>query len=561
MKSTPVHHKTVVDPITVSEHVASSFRIASEELDRLTFGPVRAIVTASAVIFAIGTAEGYTQLRPVTTTVAKPQQWGSRTKFILRYAGMQIIPSVIWDTQPAATIAKHIHFDLSQLYSRTDMPTAKILRINRLTAFRGAVAGGVLLSQVLSLTNLLQQCRSRYSERIFAGKEPPLACTYEQNEEPGVVIRLAGIESDVTNYSMALMGRRKLWPIFEYSKNCSVKSLVREHATSDHHPAANVPIYWQVNDRQYSRPDSWLGMYIPKTWLFETKRSSSENESSRLLIIEADVTPGDGSSFMDRDHYLSRDLDLREVGQAFHCLASLAPEIGRDEDNKIKRLSPGAEIEDPRVLRVLLVDQDAKVEGGGGALLSVREFVSELCISDVVINSRAAVVHSLISWLNGAYADTSSKPTTVMTLSKSWKKNPVILETHSREWFVCIHKELGKHGFEVIDRHDVSAEDAKAIPMLVFERTSADTVYRVRALVKAGITRPEKVCALLEDHGGLEKLRALKMTQVSFLCPSLIYHNAFAFVRRRAMEGSTPSEIQRDLDSGRLWEDFDEFQF
>jgi hypothetical protein len=279
-----------------------------------------------------------------------------------------------------------------------------------------------------------------------------------------------------------------------------------------------------------------------------------------MLILEADATPGDGSSFLDGDHYLNRDLDLREVGQAFHCLASLAPEIGSDEDNKMKILSPGAEIEDPSVLRVLLVDQDAKVEGGGGELLSVREFVSELCISDVVINSRAAVVHSLIYWLNRSHAATSSKPT-VMTLSKVWKKNPVILETHSREWFVCIHKELAQHGFEVIDRHDVSAEDATTIPMLVFERTSADTVYRVRALVKAGITRPEKVCALLEDHGGLEKLRALHMPQVSSLCPSLIYHNAFAFVRRRAMEGSTPSEIQRDLDSGRLWEEFGEFQF
>jgi hypothetical protein len=553
MKSTPVHH-TVVEPITASEYVASSFRIASEEMDRLTFGPVRAIATASAIIFAIGTAEGYAQLRPVTT-VAKPQ-WGSRTKFILRYAGMQIIPSVIWGTQSAATIAKHIHFDPSQLYSHTEMPTAKILRINRLTAFRGAVAGGVLLSQVLSLTNLLQQCRSRYSERIFAGKEPPLTCTYEQNEEPGVVIRLAGIESDVTNYSMALMGRRKLWPVFECSNNFSLKSLVREHATSDRHPAANVPIYWQVNDRQYSHPESWLGMYIPKTWLFHS--SSEDEKSSRLLIIEADATAGDGSSFLDGDHYLTRDLDLREVGQAFHCLASMVPEIGRDEDNKMKRLSHGAEIEDPRVLRVLLVDQDAKVEGGGGELLSVRKFVDELCISDVVINSRAAVVHSLISWLNGAYAAASSKPT-VLTLSKLRKKNPVILETHSREWFVCIHKELAKHGFEVIDRHDVSAEDAKTIPMLVFERSSADTVYRVRALVKAGITRPEKVCALLEDHGGLKKLRALGMPEVSFLCPSLIYHNAFAFVRRRAMEGSTPNEIQRDLDSGRLWEDFHEF--
>ena len=83
----------------------------------------------------------------------------------------------------------------------------------------------------------------------------------------------------------------------------------------------------------------------------------------------------------------------------------------------MKRLSSGAKIEDPIMLRVLLVDQDAKVlvEGRGGKLLSVREFVSELCISDVVINSPTVLVQSLISWLNGAFAAATSSEPTVMT--------------------------------------------------------------------------------------------------------------------------------------------------
>jgi hypothetical protein len=48
-------------------------------------------------------------------------------------------------------------------------------------------------------------------------------------------------------------------------------------------------------------------------------------------------------------------------------LSGILPWLGKyidDEDKKKKRLSPGAEIEDPGLLRLLLVDQDAEVEGG-----------------------------------------------------------------------------------------------------------------------------------------------------------------------------------------------------
>jgi len=541
----PVHHGMLFP----QEAAAASLRVATAELDQLTFGPVSAIGTASAAIFAIGTLEGHTQLRPASSLSSSLSAGvGDRMKFVLRYAAAQVIPSVIWGTQPAHVVAQHIKMDTAHLYSSGagDMPTGKILRINRLTALRGAVAGSVLLSQVLSLTNLIQQCRKRYSDRIFAGKEPPLEASYEndgssESWRPGVVVRLAGIESDVTNYSMGLMGRRRLWPIFEDPTNATVKSLVRQYGAGSEITPARVPIFWQVDSGQYSLRDSWRGLSIPKSWLFT---SSSETQATTpKLIIEADATPGDGSSFLARD-VLKFDLDLREVGQAFHQLALLAPDI--------QTMCPGDEADNPEVLRVLLVDEDSPMVLGSGQVLKVRDFAAELGLADVIIDSRMSVVRSLTSWLDGTYARVQKDGVQV---KKSRGRRPVILETHSQLWYLRFKEELRKHGYETIDRHDV--KEVGSIPVLVFERTSADTVNRIRALVTAGITKPENVCALLQDHRGLDELRSLNMPQVSFICPSQIYHDAFAFVRSKAMKGHSVEEIQDELDKGKVWDDLD----
>ena len=545
--------RRAIEPRTVPEYITSTARVATSEINQLTFGPLSAIGSASAVIFGIASFEASCQLIPKdasSSPAIKSTSSFSRIKFIVRYAVAQIVPSVIWGTQPAHVVAKHINFDSANLYS--SLPPANLLRMNRYTALRGAVAGSVLLSQVLSLTNIFQQCRKRYSERIFAGKEPPLECTYDpmySNKEPGdgTVIRLAGSESDVTNYSMGIMGRRALWPIFEDPANPTVKKLVKQHSVIGSSGMAEVPTFWQVNNGQYSQSGSWDGLEIPVSWMFETKENTSSSKNLRL-IIEADATPGDGSTFLEEEiEHL--DLDLREVGQAFHHLASLA--FG-GQDRWIPQCK---EIDDSRILRVLLVDMDATMVTGSGKRLRVGDFVTELELADVTINARAAAVHSLVSWIKSKHA---TKKTVLFPRRKTV---PILLETHSSEWFDCIRRELAKHGYDVLDRHEVSVEQAKNLPILVFERTSSDTVYRVRALVKAGLVAPENICALLQDHSGMEELKSLNMPKVSYLCPSQIYHNAFAFVRDQTVQGKSPAEIQKALNSGTLWDEFDEFNF
>ena len=122
------------------------------------------------------------------------------------------------------------------------------------------------------------------------------------NKEPGdgTVIRLAGSESDVTNYSMGIMGRRALWPIFEDPANPTVKSLVKQHSVIGSSGMAEVPTFWQVNNGQYSQSGSWDGLEIPVSWMFETKDNTSSSKNLRL-IIEADATPGDGSTFLEKE--------------------------------------------------------------------------------------------------------------------------------------------------------------------------------------------------------------------------------------------------------------------
>lgn len=54
------------------------------------------------------------------------------------------------------------------------MPPKRVLWTKILCALRGAVAGSVVLSNVIALTSLWQRAREDYAERIRLGREPPL---------------------------------------------------------------------------------------------------------------------------------------------------------------------------------------------------------------------------------------------------------------------------------------------------------------------------------------------------------------------------------------------------
>ena len=260
-----------INDVTSQERTASHFRQASDAFDRLSVGPISAISAGVTVVFGIGFVEGMLNLRPLDDSLSARNASKmsvlhhpavSRFHFAVRYGIHQVLPSVIWYTHPASLIASHIGFDKRQLYHiSTDnktagsvknflaFPTSRQIWLSNLVALRGAVAGSILLSQVLSVTTVLQESRKAYSDKIFAGEEPPLECTYnfhsamarsgnrtelgtEQTGNNGVTIRLAGRESCVTAYGMAIMGRRRLWPVFEDPGVDMVQTMVKQHATN-----------------------------------------------------------------------------------------------------------------------------------------------------------------------------------------------------------------------------------------------------------------------------------------------------------------------------------------
>ena len=137
---------------------------------------------------------------------------------------------------------------------------------------------------------------------------------------------------------------------------------------------------------------------------------------------------------------------------------------------------------------------------------------------------------------------------------------PVILETHSQAWFTSIRDELRQHGYMVLDRSDVVDRNSKQdgpldFPVLVYERSSADTVDTIHAMVDVGVIRADRSCALLSDHRGLKAIATVGLPQgATYMCSSEIYHSAYQFVRDLAVAGKSLKEIQARTNAGEAWE-------
>ena len=397
-------------PTPESRQVAQ--RLRDDTINRLANGPLYAIFGGTLSVVTIGLYEGLVMLKPTLASTASTTSTGTaasaatptvstpsfytKFRFVVRYSIAQVIPSVVWATQPAAYVAEHMGLSKSTIqtlvYSGADaLPPSRFLTQNRLMAIRGAIAGSVLLSQVFSLMNVAQASREAYRQRVYAGKEPPL-------EEPpmrrlqrpgvtasshGVVVRLAGIHSDVTQLTMDRESRHKIFPIFEQSSVLDVQELVRDHGSSTSPNGRNgvntegkatgastndgeanlFPVYWQVDNGRYSLNSSWKGMYIPSHWLFSRTSSPS---SPLLLVLEADGSSGenDACSLMNK---LSNELDLYEIAQGFTRLSSMAQMSHSNNNNNSSSSNSNNSSESTvEVLRVLLVDTLAEIESGGG---------------------------------------------------------------------------------------------------------------------------------------------------------------------------------------------------
>lgn len=591
----------------VRQHAPSDWdithRVARYAFDRLTFAePASAVGLGTVAVGTIAAAEGSLFLHQ------PPQlKWHVRARFIARYASYNIIPSLIWGTQAPTAIVSSSSYLSEQmkptnqwLYSATTLPSKQALWIRMLCSLRGAVAGSVVLSNVIVMTSLWQRAREEYANRIRLGREPPLISSRQSSSssrQGGCTIRLAGVHSDVTELSLHRRGPGSLWPVFEDAT--LVQRLVARYAEPHTKQLPRVPVYWQVDDGQYSKATSWDGMKVPEQWLFAVQ---GERERTRMLYLEADATSGDESalSLQHRAHYYDEkdiaegqwhggrkrwkwdhlyrgkgsynfaftnnmgddslsgvsfsdlDLDLKEVAQGFRRLADLAQ----------KEASDGSSLQ---IRRVLLVDPTVIIESGGGRQTSVRDLIEELGLADILIDARASVLHAILNWLEQAEESNSGEDGNA---SEKSQLRPVILETPAKAWFHSIRSELRKHGYDVIDR-EVALNHSHGMmpPMLVYERSSADTVNTIRQYLERGIVKdPSRVCALLTGHDGLDEVDSLNDSMaatgtspnrraniVGCVCSSDIHDRVFEWVRTKSMEGVPAQTIQKELDAGTAW--------
>lgn len=551
---------SIIDRVTSNDSCSKSptQRILEDAANRLAIGPGQALLGGASLVVSIGLVEAQGHMRPINPKVLKTASNSEimamrmqRFMFSIRYATAQILPSMIQESSPSQKVAAKYGYPSNLLYG-DDAPkrAGKFLSNIKLKALRGAIAGSVVLSQVVSLADVLLRANAAYSERILKGKEPPL----DERPETGVVLRLTGEESDVTGYCMSQGGRGAVFPIYEQSNKASVQQLIRNHGFDGHknlvvEDKPNYPVFWQVDNGRYSYDDSWRGFAIPKSWLFDMnksesspKLSESSNDNGKLLVLEADATSGKADVMSFKSVYASDlDIDLFEISQGFYKLRHSVSEASKSNY---------------QVLRVILVDLDAIVKSGGGRESSAREYINELGLADIVIDARKSLVNAITHWLSKVTEEIQGQCNNNTASIFSWQKQnkniPVVLETPYKEWFDSIKETLLPFGYEIIDRCDIHKfphVDPSKIPFIVYEKNSSDTLHTIRHFVESGIVTAEKVCAFCPKYEKTTGLEKMGLGNIETFCSSVLYSQLLAWVREEALKGRKYTDIQRELDN------------
>lgn len=533
---------------TPSEYFAAVGRIGWGAMNGLTLTHLPVMSAGFFGLFAIGVNESRLWLRPSPSSYSM-----ARYVYMARYGIAQLIPSLIPETQPASILAQRSGLASGCVFADTsvlqkEMPK-RYLRYVRSVSFRCAIAGSILLSQVVSAVNILMDAQDDYVESIKQGREPPLnVLRFNGTNESGlgnqgVVIRLAGETSDVTTQSLAIEGRNRIFPVFEKPNLHNVETMVREYGCGSGDDPL-VPVYWRVPNGRYGRADSWRDLEIPKHWLHDVVPTASrvrENRPTKMLILEADATSGDAASLsLRRKHSSELDLDLYEVEQGFHNLQTCVD----------------AERTEFETIRVLLVDPEVVVEKGGGVSQTANEYIRELGLVDVVIDARKPLTHAMSKWVEsvpdahvshirgGAY----QKLTSILDYRKL---RPVILWTPNESWFQSIRSELAPLGYDVISYREglrrYGKSGARRLPLFVYEKSISDSVHTTNRLVEKGKTGKYNVCSLFPQH--FNKNRGEEEHQYASICSTTLYNRLFSWVRERALDGHSAMEIQRELDS------------
>lgn len=459
-------------------------------------------------------------------------------RFVAKYAAENFLASCLWDTRPAELIARAMDLDPAVLLAALDpvassTDAAQQLRIDRVATSRCMVAGLMVITQLLSILRSSISAALGYSDRVFAGHEPPLRGIQER------IIRLAGAGSDVTEVSMARYGAHIL-PVYEHPQ------LIR-HLVSLWSMNGRVPCVWHIASGRYGYRHSWAALEIDEDYMLRTTTGKF------VLCMEADATHLDGAHDLRKVSEVS-DLTIEDAAQAYRL-------IERKASMTLRRPF--------RSLCVFLGDARQLCETGGTKSVTLRERIQLKKEVDVLIDAKAPLLLEILKWCSRFVDD---RKTIVLDVTpRNYRPLQLLLETNG--YSVLSPAEAGDELFGTSDatkgmsvnassshpnNPDEKSDNNKTVPpsrlpRLVYYPTTAATINAVHASLTSGsVADPRQCCVLINSPFGIQHLREISEYEGERfypVCAAEIYDDYFRQVRIWTRMGHSPAEIQRELDA------------
>ena len=488
MKTTEI---SVTEPSAKYRHVRwimqRWFTISREVLfDRDFYVPA---ILMCVIVWLIGFIEGLILSNGLDSVV-----------FAWRYGLANIMPSLVWASKEADLVARAAGLDPATVLALPDNTNGAVREswAFNLYCLRSLTGGFVFINYILRVAGIASEARHTYRERIFAGREQPLPV------HGGRVVRLAGEQSDVTEYSLIHDGEHLL-PVYEIP--ALVEPLIQRHG------GGSLPVYWHIPSGEYGRDEVWEDLIIDDDWLFTSRNGQT------VFLLEADATVTEQALALFNDG--TSDLNLEDITQGFRSLSKCARRCGVIAD---------------RTTRTLLADLQLIYTTGGGHQYSLREWIEWYREADIMIDARAPLLASMLDWLNQLSPDVGRR---------------IVFNTHHSIYFQNLKKHLAVYGYDVVDAGALATDDPSC-PRLVYHRTTADTLHVVQSLVEHHDVTPNLCCALFdrsEGLAGIEDLSNQMGQKIPVICSAVVYDNLLREIRARILNDETDNAIQAWLNS------------
>ena len=451
-------------------------------------------------------------------------------RFCLWYGFEQILPGFTWFHSPPEWVAASLGIDPETFLPAHILDSGNImhdqvhasnaLKVANVRSFRYVYSSIVLLSTVLSMVSHALNAKEKVRSKILKGRLP-------FPRESAKILRLCGKTSSTTELALDRFPNHII-PVFEDVNMCT--GIVWRHSRD-----FTRAVFWHVPSNCYSEQWVWQNFEMWPEYLLKT------NTKQRLLYMEADATNTEDCLSLGRP---SVDLSLEEASQGFAQIEKMIQERNTETSSKILF----------RPFRVFLGDTQQLLLTGGGVKRTLRQRIEERAEMNVIIDSQAVMLHSVLKWCRHQLSDTkqnedSAEQAEEQEFARKIPKKILRFETSEPDFFDPLSALLSRFGYTVVDHCDSSSVSA---PALIHFPTTGETVNAVRALHKANALDVTRTLVVLEHQWGEREIRRIggeAMAEMKVLCSAVMYDDVLRQVRGWVRIGHSDAAIQSELDA------------